>query len=589
MKPTRLFDLLENQLLSFPQKVCVAYKYNGTWKKFSTSDVNSIVNHLSLGLLSCGITKGDKVGIISANRPEWNFVDLALQQIGAISVPMYPNSTEKDYAYICRHSELKMVFVSDQKLAHSVKRALTSENLNEIHVYSFDKTENTQHWEDLIKSGKNETVSRLHEMKAEVKPEDLFTIIYTSGTTGTPKGVMLTHDNVMSIIRSTSDSFDIVNESWTALSFLPLCHIFARAVFFVDLFRGVSVYYAESMDTISDNLKEVKPNYFATVPRLLEKVYDKILAKGYELSGAKKQIFFWAIRVGNSYQPGKKMSAFYNWQLKWARKLVFSKWKEALGGNLSCIISGASALQPRLVRIFGAAEILLCEGYGLTETSPTISIAKPYEERIRPGYAGELIDCVEVKIADDGEILTRGPNVMMGYFKEPELTAEVITKDGWFHTGDIGELTDDGYLKITDRKKELFKTSGGKYIAPQPLENKFKESILIDQIMVVGNNRKYPAALIVPFFGGLREWCLLHDIPYTSDAEMIRHPEVKIKFDEEVGRLNENFARFEQIKNYTLLSVPWSIETDELTPTLKLKRRVVTENFTDVIELMYAE
>jgi len=588
MKPTRLFDILDYQLETYSQETCLAYKSEGKWRSFSTPQVISIVNALSQGMLASGIGNSDKVGIVSSNRPEWNFVDLAAQRIGAITVPMYPNSTESDFGYICKHSELKLVFVSNKDLTNKVKHALKSEKLEDVKVYSFDKLEDITHWEQLKEQGKNQSADKLQEMMANVKKNDLFTIIYTSGTTGTPKGVMLTHDNVISNIMALQEYLPTDANSKT-LSFLPLCHIFARAAFSMDLFKGVSIYYAESMDTISENIKEVKPDYFITVPRLLEKVYDKILAKGSELSGVKKQIFFWAIDLSNRFKPGEKMSGFYNWQLKWAKKLVFSKWKEALGGNLKLIVSGASALQPRLVKIFWAADIMVCEAYGLTESSPGISFTRPLAEKVRPGYVGEIIDGVEVKIGDDGEILARGPNIMQGYFKEPEHTAKVISPDGWLRTGDIGELTADGFLKITDRKKELFKTSGGKYIAPQPMENKFRESVLIDQIMVVGENRNFPSALIIPFFESLRGWCRNHEIPYTNDHEMIRHPEVRVKFDGEVERINQNFARFERIKKYTLITAPWGIETGELTPTLKLKRRIIQEKYGDLINSMYPE
>jgi long-chain acyl-CoA synthetase len=588
MEPKRLFDLLYWQKEQYNLSVSVATKENGNWKTYSTQDVIEIVNNLSKGLLEKGVGPGDKVAIISENRPEWNFADLAIQQIGAISVPMYPTITVEDYRYIFGHSETKLIFVSSADLYNKSSKA--REGTNVEHIYTFDNVSDAPNWKELEKEGQGKDDTRLEEWKAAVKPEDLVTIIYTSGTTGKPKGVMLTHYNIMSNVMEVRRMLEMdeqfVKGQAKILSFLPLCHIFERTACYCFIYLGGSIYYAESMETIAANIQEVKPNLFNTVPRLLEKVYDKIVSKGYELTGVKKNLFFWALNLGLKYEPFTDMGFWYNFQLKIARKLIFSKWQAALGGELYRINCGASALQPRLARVFWAAGIQVAEGYGLTETSPGVSFNIPKPGKIKIGTVGPILNGVEVKIAGDGEILVKGPNVMQGYFKEPEMTADVI-RDGWFHTGDIGEIVDGAFLKITDRKKEMFKTSGGKYIAPQPMENKFKESILIEQISVIGDNRKFPSALIVPSFDTLREWCRKHDIEYSTDAEMVKDAKVIAKIKSEVDKYNENFGQWEKIKKFTLMSKPWGIDTEELTPTLKLKRRIINEKYASEIEAMY--
>ncbi|MFL0685060.1 MAG: AMP-dependent synthetase/ligase [Algoriphagus aquaeductus] len=580
MELTRLFDLIPYQIAKYNKEVAFARKENGIWKTYSSQNLKKIVDNLSLAFLNQGVTEGDKVAIISENRPEWNFIDLALQQIGAISVPMYPTITSEDYAYIFDHAEVKMIFVGDQVIYD--KAAQVAENRK---IYSFDRLDGVEHWSALEEKGESGDLAALEASKAKVRPEDLFTIIYTSGTTGKPKGVMLTHSNVLSNLISVSHIMSPPPGSSKVLSFLPLCHIYERTASFCFIYLGFSVYYAENMEKIGENLKEVQPHVFNTVPRLLEKVYDKIVAKGYELTGIKKMLFFWALNLGLKYDPGADMGGWYNFQLKLANKLIFSKWREALGGNVMQINSGASALQPRLARVFWAAGIKVCEGYGLTETSPVVTASIGTKEEIRIGYVGKIVKDVQVKIAEDGEILVKGPNVMQGYYREPEMTAEVL-KNGWFHTGDIGEL-DGEYLKITDRKKEMFKTSGGKYIAPQVMENKFKESLLIEQLIVVGDGRNFPAALIVPSFDGLREYCKRKDIPYTSDAEMVNKPEIKEKYQAEVDSYNKYFGKWEQIKRFTLLDKPWGIDTGELTPTMKLKRKIITQKYQRQIDEIY--
>ena len=582
MELTRLFDLIPYQIQKFNKEIAFSRKEEGVWKTYSSKEVQNIIDELSLGFLAQGIQAGEKVAIISENRPEWNFIDLACQQIGVISVPMYPTITVADYAYIFDHAEVKVIFAGDQTIYDKAFQAGNGRK-----IYTFDRLAEVAHWTEVQAAGKPGDRDSLANHKANVKPEDLFTIIYTSGTTGRPKGVMLNHANVLSNLMSVSHIMSPPVGTSKVLSFLPLCHIFERTASFCFMYMGYSIYYAENMETIGDNLKEVQPHLFNTVPRLLEKVYDKIVAKGYELTGVKKKLFFWALELGLRNDPAADMGGWYDFQLKIANKLIFSKWREALGGNIQQINSGASALQPRLARVFWAAGIRVCEGYGLTETSPVVTASIGTKEEIRIGYVGKIVKDVEVKIAEDGEILVKGPNIMQGYYKEPEMTAEVI-KDGWFHTGDIGVL-DGRYLKITDRKKEMFKTSGGKYIAPQVMENKFKESPLIEQLIVVGADRNYPAALIVPSFDGLKEFCKRSDIDYTTDAQMIQNEQVQEKYLSEVAKYNELFGGWEQIKRFELLDAPWGIETGELTPTMKLKRKVIMEKYADRVEALYTK
>jgi long-chain acyl-CoA synthetase len=589
MKATRIFDLLPQQLKLYPKPDALACKREGQWICYSTAEVLDKVNKLSIALRKRGIEKGDKIGIISPNRPEWNFIDFAMQQLGAVSVPMYPTITERDYRYIFEDAGVKLAFVSDKSLYEKVKRA--TEGLSGIKgIYTFDQVEGASHWARLSREAEGEEIAQLEPLKERVQADDLLTIIYTSGTTGNPKGVMLTHHNILSNAQAVADVFpENLAKDARVLSFLPICHIFERTAIYSYLNKGLSIYYAESMDTIGENLKEVQPDIFTTVPRLLEKVYDKIVAKGMALKGMKRALFFWALRLGDSYEPNHSYSWWYNTQLKMANKLIFSKWREALGGNVKMIVSGAAALQPRLARVFWAAQIPVCEAYGLTETSPGIAFNRLEPQRVRIGTVGELLDGVSVKIAPDGEILVKGPNVMKGYYNKPELSAEVIDEEGWFHTGDVGELQENRFLKITDRKKEMFKTSGGKYIAPQVLENKIKESALIEQIMVVGEGERFPAALIVANFDALRDWCKMKGIEFSTEAAMLRHPQVLEKFQREIDQYNQNFAQYEKIKQFRILLKPWTIESGELTPTLKLKRKEIFKNNEMLIQEMYAE
>jgi len=586
MKPTRLFDLLQYQKNNSPLEVALAYKQNGAWKTYSTDEFIEIVDNVSRGLLELGIKKDDKVGIVSNNRPEWNFIDLGLQQIGAVSVPMYPTITIKDYKYIFEDSELKYAFASDTALCDKVREAADGVSTFKG-LFSFDEVDDVPHWTEVLKLGKAKEEIDLQPHRDAVHHEDLLTLIYTSGTTGNPKGVMLTHHNILSNTIAVSDNLPKDLEIKKCLSFLPLCHIFERTCVNFYFLRGVSIYYAESLEKIGDNLKEVQPDMFTTVPRLLEKIYDKIVSKGMELTGAKKALFFWALKLGHQYDLQYDKGAWYNFQLKLANKIIFSKWREAVGGNIKLIASGGAALQARLATIFWSAEIPVLEAYGLTETSPGISFNRYNKEDIRIGTVGPILPGVTVKIAEDGEILVKGENVMKGYYKQPEKTAEVIDAEGWFHTGDIGEFIEGRFLKITDRKKEMFKTSGGKYIAPQVIENKLKESIFIEQCMVVGNGQKFPAALLVPNYDALKEWAHHKQIPYSTDAQMIRETIVLEKFQREVDEVNHNFAQWEKIKNFTLLPIPWTVEAGELTAKLSLKRKVIAQNYNSEIENLF--
>ncbi|HEY4650491.1 MAG TPA: long-chain fatty acid--CoA ligase, partial [Pontibacter sp.] len=553
MSITRTIDLLTHQLTHYPQPDCLAAKVNGQWVKYSTQDVQNMANLVSLGLLKLGIGKNDKVAIISFNRPEWVFADFGIQQVGAISVPMYPTITVEDYRYIFNDAEVKAIFVSDSELYNKVVAA--TEGMGGIkEIYTFDEVHGAKHWSEIVELGKQmENPEQLDALRAAVAPEDTLTIIYTSGTTGNPKGVMLTNNNLISNVQGTVP-YVPVNNHHRALSFLPLCHVFERMLLYLYFRMGVSIYYAESIEKVAENLKEVQPHVFTTVPRLLEKVYDKIVAKGMELTGVKRKLFFWALELGLKYDTQEDQGWWYNQQLALANKLIFSKWREALGGNVIAIVSGGAALQPRLARVFWSANIRVMEGYGLTETSPVISVNRFEPENNMIGTVGLPIDGVEVKISEeDGEILTRGPHVMKGYYNKPELTAEVIDQDGWFHTGDIGEMVLGKYLKITDRKKEMFKTSGGKYVAPQSIENKLKESVVIEQVMVVGEGQKYAAALVVPSYLGLQDWCQYKGITYTTDAEMLQKPEIIEKFQREIDKANEGLAQYETIKKFRLI------------------------------------
>jgi long-chain acyl-CoA synthetase len=587
MDVRRSFDILANQLAKFPQSDALAGKIDGGYVPLSSQQVQDQANLVSLGLLKIGLKKGDKVAIISMNRPEWLLADFGIAQIGATSVPMYPSITVEDYKYIFTDAGVGAVLVADKQLYNKVKEATAGLNIPPQNIFTFDKIDGARHFGELLELGRQGNLADLETLKAAVQPDDLLTLIYTSGTTGAPKGVMLTHNNLLSNCRSSA-AYVPVGPQDKALSFLPLCHIFERMVTYLYMIHGVSIYYAESMETIADNLREVQPSIFTTVPRLLEKIYDKIVAKGHEQTGIKHKLFFWALDLGLKYDTQKDQGFVYNTELALANKLIFNKWRDALGGKLRCIVSGGGALQPRLARVFWAAQIRVMEGYGLTETSPVIAVNGYERENNMIGAVGPLIDEMEVKIAADGEILTKSASVMKGYYNKPELTAEAIDADGWFHTGDIGEFVNGRFLKITDRKKEMFKTSGGKYIAPQVIENKMKEDPLIEQMMVVGADRKFPGALIIPAFDELKQWAAKNGVTAASNAELVKHEKVVKLYHDLVQKYNQGFAQWEQVKKSVLLPELWTVETGEMTPTMKVKRKVITENNQGIIEELYS-
>ncbi len=583
---TRVFDLLP-QYQQIQKSDLFNLKRDGEWRHFSSAEMLDIIHETALGLLALKIKPGDKVAIISGNRPEWNFVDFAIQIIGAVSVPMYPTITVEDYAYIFENAEVKYVFVEGEDLYLKSKEA-SKGNKKIKGIYTFDPVEGASMWTDVKEMGEGKDRAVLQPLMDAVKPSDLLTLIYTSGTTGRPKGVMLTHHNIVSNVKSLDRGrFFELKASDKALSFLPLCHIYERTDIYMYMFYGVSVYYAESMETIADNIREVKPAMFATVPRLLEKVYDKIYAKGNELTGIKRKLFFGAIEFGLQYDPIVKLGLWDSIKYAVYNKLIFSKWREALGGNVRLIASGSAALQPRLSRVFWAAGVPISEGYGLTETSPVISVSFINPPDFKVGCVGTVIDCMELKIAEDGEICVRGDSVMPGYYKNPEATAEAIDPEGWFHTGDIGVMVDGKYLKITDRKKEIFKTSGGKYVAPQLVENKLKESIFIEQCMVVGEGQKFPSALVIPEFTALAAWCKQQGIEAGSPADMIANPKVITKMDEEVQSAMTSVAKYEQVKKCVLLPRLFTIQDGEITPTLKLKRKQIYAKHEKAILALY--
>ncbi len=585
---TRLFDFPYYQLENFTISDALVTKQDGKWIKTSTQEYIAKANAISRALVQIGVQKNDKIAIISSNnRTEWNIMDIGALQTGAQTVPIYPTISEEDYEYILNHSESSYCFVSDEDVLRKVN-AIKSNVPTLKEVYSFNTIEGCKHWTELLELGKDEANQKdVEERKNGVLPSDLATIIYTSGTTGRPKGVMLSHNNIVSNVINSAPRIPFEKGKSRALSFLPVCHIFERVILYLYQYYGVSIYFGESIDKISDNIKEVKPNVMSAVPRLLEKVYDSIIAKGTQLTGIKKKLFFWAIDLGLRFEPYGANGWWYELQLKMARKLIFSKWKEGLGGNLDLMVSGSAALQTRLTRVFAAAGIPVMEGYGLTETSPVITVNDMRNFGFRVGTVGKVIDGLTVKIAEDGEILCKGPNVMMGYYKDEQLTSEVMTDD-FFHTGDIGEFDNDGFLKITDRKKEMFKTSGGKYIAPQLIENTMKQSRFIEQIMVIGDGQKMPAAFIQPSFDFVKEWAKIHKINIgTTNTEIISSTKVIERIQEEVDQLNEKFGNWEKIKRFELTPDVWSIEGGHLTPTLKLKRKVVMEKYKDLFNKIY--
>lgn len=582
----RIFDFITLYKEKYAKDIMVAGRdSNGDRKTYSTKEYTEAIDTLSRALLKLDLKKGDRVGIMSGNRPEWNLVDFACNQIGLATVPLYPTLSAQDLSFIVNDSDVKVLFVSSKELTDRIEQAIREHGI-QPRVYTFDRIEHHITLADLIASA-TEDKTDLSSHRDNVNEEDLLTLIYTSGTTGRPKGVYLSHKNVYSNV--TACNYLIREDFKTALSFLPLCHIFERMVVYMYYSKGIKIYFSENLDNVVADINDVKPDVFTTVPRVLEKVYDKIIEKGKALTGIKKKLFFWAVDLGLKFQEPEKNGVFYNFKLGIARKLIFSKWQEALGGNIKIIVSGGAALQERLARIFWAADLKVLEGYGLTETSPVIAVNSYLPNGLKFGTVGKPLKNLDVKIASDGEILVKGPSITTGYYKNEEATRDAFDGDGFFKTGDIGEITSDGFLKITDRKKEMFKTAGGKYIAPQSIENKLMESTLIGQVMVIGENRKFPSALIVPAFDVLSKWATQKGISASTNEEIIKNSEVIQKYQEEINRLSANFGHWEVIKKFILLPKEWTISEGQLTPKLSLKRKIILKENEVAIDRLYMD
>lgn len=593
LTPKRLFDVIDHQLQHFPKETMLAAKENGQWRSYSTQQIQQLSLQLSAGIRSLGISGNDftpegsdKVAIISNNRPEWVITDLAVQQCGAILVPLYPTTNPLEIEFILNDSKVTTIFVSSADLLDKIKGVQANVPTLQ-HIFTFNNIEGARNWRELLVTDETQ-LQAIQNIRSQIPTSHLATIIYTSGTTGTPKGVMLSHSNIYSNVMFSKESFPFEDAPESkVLSFLPLNHIFEKTVTYIYLYSGISIYYAESLDTIGDNLKEVQPDGFTTVPRLLEKVFEKIMHTGSQLTGIKRKLFFWAVALGTQYDNRINKGWWYNLQLALANRLIFNKWRAALGGNVKYIVTGGAACQVKLLRIFNAAQIPVYEGYGPTENSPVICVNRKTPGGKKFGTVGPPISGIEVKLAADGEILVSGPCVMVGYYKRPDLTAEAVI-DGWLHTGDIGEW-DEGFLKITDRKKELFKTSGGKYVAPQPIENKLKESAFIEQVLVVGPERKFVGALIVPSFSTLQSWMKENNIPFTGKEQAIREPKVIEQYQKIIDKYNQLFNHVEQIKKFELLPVEWGIDTGEMTPKMSLRRKVIMEKYAAEIEKIYTD
>jgi len=585
---TRLFDFPYYQLEKFNLDASLVTKYDGEWVKTSTKEYLEKANTISRALIKLGVKKNDKIAIISStNRTEWNIMDIGILQVGAQNIPIYPTICSEDYEYVLNHSESIYCFVSDKEVLDKVNKVKSNTKLKE--VYSFDHIKGCKHYSELLDLGRDESTQiDVEARKKDVKPEDLATIIYTSGTTGKPKGVMLTHGNITTNVLDSIPRLPITEGKSKVLSFLPLCHIFERVLIYIYQYAGISICYAEGLDKIGDNAKEIKPQFMSVVPRLLEKLFDKIYAKGDELSGLKRMLFYWAIELGEKYEPYEANGWWYKFRLKIARKLIFSKWQEALGGELTTMVSGSAALNPKLTRIFCASGMKVMEGYGLTETSPVVSVSMYRDNHFKLGTVGKPIKNIEVKIADDGEILIKGSNVMRGYYKDPEKTASVMSGD-YFHTGDKGEIDEDGFLKITGRKKEMFKTSGGKYIIPPLLESKLKESHFVEQAMVIGESQKMPAVLIQLNFDFVNDWIDRKKIKVgKTNEEIINSDVIKKRIQKEIDKCNKNFGKWEQMKKFELTPDEWSIEGGHLTPTMKMKRDVIKEKYKALYDKIYS-
>jgi long-chain acyl-CoA synthetase len=586
---TRTFDILDRYLTEFPRKDALGGKKDGTWYTYSTEEYVEKSHQFALGLMALGLKKGDKVATVTTNRPEWNFADMGLAMTGVVHVPIYPTIGEDEYKYILHHAEVKLLIIGDQKLYEKIQPV--AQLLTHIEqVYTFEPVEGAKFYEEILelgKSKKSELESQLEEIKKSILPEDLATIIYTSGTTGVPKGVMLTQNNLVSNFVAHSKMHHL-GKDHHVISFLPLCHVYERSVNYHFQFKGMGIYYVGNLSQIVSAIKEIKPHMFNSVPRLLEKVYDGFVTKGKELKGIKKSLYFWAMDLTRHFEYNKKYGPLLSTKIKIADKLIYSKWRAALGGNIVYVVSGGAALQPRIARVLGMAKMLNLEGYGLTETSPVIAVNNPASGEMKIGTVGAVLEGFEVKIAEDGEILCKGAGVMMGYYKAQDLTDEVIDKDGWFHTGDIGVFENGKYLKITDRKKEIFKLSGGKYIAPQMIENKLKASELIEQVMVIGANEKFASALVSPSFPLLHDWCSEHKIHFENNKELIRIPEVIEKIQKEVQIINKTLGSHEQISRIRLVCEEWTPATGELSPTLKLRRSIVASKYQHLIDDIYS-
>lgn len=588
-KVTRTFDVLDRALRMFPRPDAIGGKKGNDWYTFSTEDYYMKAHQFAWGLLALGVQRGDKVATVTNNRPEWNFADMGLAMAGAVHVPIYPTIGEEEYSYILQHSEAKYLIVGDAKLYEKLK-PVCEKIPGILDIYAFEDVAGAKNYEEILSLGesrKAEFSTVLEVIKESIQPEDLATIIYTSGTTGVPKGVMLSQQNLVSNFTSHAKMHDL-GKDHRVVSFLPLCHVYERSVNYHFQYKGMGIYYVGNLGQIVSAIKEIKPHMFNSVPRLLERVHDGFVAKGKELTGIKKKLYFWAMDLTRHFEYNKNYGPLLKLKIKIADKLIYSKWRAALGGNIVYAVSGGAALQPKIARVLGMAGMFNLEGYGLTETSPVIAVNNPATKEMKIGTVGPVLEGFEVKIAEDGEILCKGPGVMMGYYKAPEMTAEVIDSDGWFHTGDIGTFEDGKYLKITDRKKEMFKLSGGKYIAPQMIENKLKGSNLIEQAMVIGANQKFASALISPNFVLLHDWCAEHKLHFENNQELIKIPEVVSLLQKEVNAINKTMGQHEEIKRFRLVYAEWSPATGELSPTLKLRRNIVAEKYKTFIEEIYS-
>lgn len=586
---TRTFDILDRYMEDFPRKDALGGKKDGTWYVYSTEEYVKKSQQFALGLMELGLVKGDKVATVTTNRPEWNFADMGMAMTGVVHVPIYPTIGEEEYRYILEHAEVKLVIAGDKKLYEKLKPIV--DNIPEIReMYTFEEVQGARSYEEILGLGeasREKLEEELERVKAGITPDDLATLIYTSGTTGVPKGVMLTQHNLVSNFVTHSHMHHL-GKDHHVISFLPLCHVYERSVNYHFQYKGMGIYYVGNLNQIVTAIKEIRPHMFNSVPRLLEKVYDGFVAKGKELSGIKKALYFWALNLTRHFEYNKQYGPLLSIKIKIADKLIYSKWRAALGGNIVYVVSGGAALQPRIARVLGMAGMLNLEGYGLTETSPVIAVNNPAKRLMKIGTVGPVLEGFEVKIAEDGEILCKGPGVMRGYYKAPDLTAEVIDKEGWFHTGDIGVMEDGIYLKITDRKKEIFKLSGGKYIAPQMIENKLKTSNLIEQVMVIGANEKFASALISPNFALLHDWCAEHKIHYKDNKELIQIPQVIDKIQQEVQIINKTLGSHEQISRIRLVCEEWTPVSGELSPTLKLRRNIVAAKYKHLIDEIYS-